>query len=499
MQRMKRSETTGDVLSRMMSGIEGRSVVDNLSIAVTWSMRLIGVTLCLAWCTSHDAAAQNDAPAGESPAAETATEEKSAPQAEPATEAEATTAAPVNKPPQKTVDIVYAEPRATEASDREWRSKHQIKFQNAMKSLAPTNAETKELVDGANMFVDRMTIPKFIHDLHRNVIDPARRSVEGQLTQARPKEILLKAMTDRSVELLTQTPPHHPDIQLGLVILIAALNSQPAGNNTAAIPYTGTSKALIGILENTAYPLQCRITAASGLGRIGREAVVGSKLGDLSVVQRNEVAASLAKMLLDTGSQGAEDGKVWFRTRLAESLGDCGVAYDLSKSSIFIDTLMTVGANPQENIRVRSAAIRSVSQLQLDAQVNLVFVMHETVKLSLEIATKCNEAVDRKRQIRADLRHANLDVYFTFQPRTTLQAGLNWGFLNQIKRNGLSQHDASVTSAYAAVLPVVNHILSNSKKATAVPPAQTAALQAWLDANPPADRKPTSVSPKPVP
>ena len=475
----------------MVFGIEGRSVVGNLRNVVSWYTLVAGVALLGVCLSTGLVSAQDDTPP---------TPQVPAGAEKPAEAPPASNPAPATAP--KAAAVIYAEARITEADIKKWNSTRSLKFSSAQKSIAPTSAETKELIDGANLFVDKMTIPKFRVDLHRYVIEPARRSVEGQLTLAKPREILLKAITDRSLELLKATPPHHPDVELGIVILLSTMNAQVAGTNTAAVPFTGSAKALITVLEDPRHPLQSRIMAAKGLGRMGLEAVPGIKGGDLSVVQRGEIATSLAKVLLDVNnSGGTEDGKLWYRWRLAEALGDCGMAYDLNKGSGYIDVLLAVATNPKENLGVRAVAMRAVTQLAWDAQVNVPLILSETLKLQVEIANQYNAAVMSKKLVSAELHHANLNLYFAFQPETAQQVTLMWGLRYQTKRAGLNQYTPLATSAYDVLLPAVNHIASRPKasQAALMPPALIAALQSWIDANPPQNRKPTAASPNPLP
>jgi len=493
--------------SLMVLGIEGRSVVGNLRIVVSWSSRWVGAILIVVCCQSGPVSAQDTPPAATKPPAASATEATAVetPAAE-ALPSEAPAAQPAVVPPPKAAPVVYAEPRITEDESKKWNSTRSTKLQSALKSSAPNTAETKELIDAGTMFIDRMTIPKNISDLHLKVIDPARRSVDGPSTNSSAKKILLKAMADRGLELLTQKPPHDPDVQLGIVILLGTLNSQPPKGTATAVPYIGSAKALIAVLENSDSPLQCRIAAATGLGRMGREAAVGVSLGDLSVVQRNEIATSLAKALLATEAQGNDDGKIWFRSRVAEALGDCGVASSLTKAPVFIDALMVTVTNPGENVRVRASAIRAVTQLQWDGQTNFPLVLSEAVKLCAEIANQYNASVEAKRPVSANLRHANLDVYLAFRPKTDKPTNppqaippTNWGFVNQTKRNGLTQYEPAVKAAYDVILPVVNAVLVNENRLVAISPAVIAPVEAWITANLPSNRKPTPVSPQPVP
>ncbi len=446
----------------MVLGIEGRSVVGNLRNVVSWSMRLAGLAVLGVCFFAGPVSAQ--------------------------------------APPAATV---YAPPRTTVKDDTAWRKSNQLKWQAALKAIAPTNAETKILVDGSNLYVDRMTIPEYLPDLPRRVIDVAKRLPEGQLTSPKPREILLKTMTARVGELLAENPPHHPDIQLGLVLLLGDLNSKVVTTPPSTVPYTGSYKVLITVLEDPARPLQCRIHAASALGRIGREAVIGVSGGDLTVLQRSEIAAALARVLTSAPAQGLEAGKVWFRCRVAEALGDCGVAFDLNNASVFIDALMITATNPAEHLRVRSACLRATTQLNWNGSTNVPLILHETAKLLLEVAQGYNAAlVANKRLPNADFQHANFDVYLSFNPRTAHQAStLKWGVLNQSTRPGLAPHDPAIKAAYAVALPVIQQIVSNPKIPVLIPAAQIAALDAWVKApaNVPKDRKPTGTSPKAVP
>ncbi|MFO1006012.1 MAG: hypothetical protein U0929_08635 [Planctomycetaceae bacterium] len=447
---------------------------------------------CILLCQTGTASAQQ-APTPPAPASEPAADSETLP-AVPTEEA----APPAPAPRSKAPAVVYAPPRVTEKDDQEWRSKRQIKFQRAQKALAVSGAESKELIDAGTHFVDRMTIPKLVGELPLGAIEPIRRAVD--FCQPNPKAVLLKAVTDRAVELLAEKPAHPPDVQLGIVILLGTLNAQPGSVNAPPAPYTGSSKALITVLEDTSMPLQCRIAAAIGLGRMGREARERVSLGDLSVVQRNEIATSLAKVLTSSEAQAMDEGHVWFRGRVVEALGDCGEAFDLIKTSVFIDALMTTATNPQETLRVRAAAIRAATQTKWDGQVNFPLILNETVKLSAEIANASNAAIAAKKPIPSELRHANIDIYLAFQPKTDRQANtLYWGLLNQTKRNGLGGNAPAVQTAYAAVLPVVNTILTTGNKLIAVPQNLIAAEQAWIAANPPQNRKATTISPNALP
>lgn len=374
-------------------------------------------------------------------------------------------------------------------------------------------------------------MPKNRPDLYRYVIDQARGPIDGQLTSAAARAIVLKVMNDRCVELLTQDPPHHPDVQLGLAILMTSMNASTPTNKTP-VPYTSAFRSVIALLDNTAVPLQCRIIAAKGLSRMAKDAVVGVPDGDLTSVQRNEIAVALAKTLLASDSAGDDEGKQWFRSRIAEALGNCGLAFDLNGSSTPIDALMTVATNPQEALFVRAKALRAATQTAWNAQTNVPLITHEAMKLLVEVGKANNAAVaantaataaaakaiaDAKAldpnsaaakakvpppsQLPAKLQHANNDIYLSFQPETSAQVALKWGLLNQVNRPGLNQNGPLVTAAYGLAMPVINHVMALEKRKVPVliPNKTLEAVDTWLKANVPADRKVTGISPAPLP
>jgi hypothetical protein len=162
--------------------------------------------------------------------------------------------------------------------------------------------------------------------------------------------------------------------------------------------------------------------------------------------------------------------------------------------------LMITVANPAENIGVRATALRAATQLQWDGQTNVPLILSEAVKLEAFVAKAYNDELAAKKPVSSELRHANFQLYLAFRPATAHQGStLNWGLLNQIRRPGLSQHEPAITAAYNTVLPVINHIVGNPKPKAPIPAAPLAAIDAWIQANPPVDRKPTPVSPRALP
>lgn len=434
-------------------------------------------------------------PAAADPAAATPAAEKSA------EEQPAEVKKPAESGGQIRSKIEYAEPVLTKEDEQNIRRTLLLRVQRALKSIAPTNAERKDLEDWARFSVDRMTMPEYRSELPRLVIDPARRSAEGQLTAAAPKSILLKAMNDRCIELLAKKPSHHPDVQLGLAILMTTMNAATPSNKTP-VPYTAGYKTIVSLVENTAVPLQCRIIAAGGLLRIARDSVVGTTDGDLTTVQRNEISVALANVLVSTDAAGNDEGKIWFRTIVADALGDCGLAFDLNGRSTPIDSLMTIATNPKEMLRVRATAMKAATQTAWNAQTNVKLILHETMKLVVEVAKANNAAVAANpatKTLPADLSHANLEVYFCFQAKTSAQVTLKQGLLNQVTRPGLTANGQLVTAAYDIAMPVINHVLSKAKSPVVVPNATLAAVDTWLKENAPTDRKVTPVSPAPLP
>lgn len=518
--RLERQHSIIDV-----AGIEGRSVVVILRNVVSRYLVFAG---CV-WLLLVQAVVAQQAPPAADPAAPAATDPAAPPAAENAVETKAD--APAESGGQIRSKIEYALPVISKDEEKALRSKLQVPISRFLKAIAPTNAEKAVGEEFARFQVDRLTMTEYRPDAFIKVIEPARRSAEGPLTTPAAKAILLKAMTDRCVELLAQNPPHHPDVQLNAVILMTSLNAATPANKTP-VPYVASYRSIIGLLDNTALPLQCRIMAARGLGRIALDSAVGVPYGDLTSVQRNEITVALAKTLVASDSAGDDEGKQWFRSRVAEALGDCGLAFDVNGSSAPIDALMLIASNPKESLRVRATAMRAATRTAWNAQTNVHLITHETLKLVVEIGNANNAAVaanaaaeaaakkaiaDAKAKdpmsaaakatvpppsgLPASLRWANIETYFCFQPMTATQATQKFGLLNQVARPGLIQQAPLVNSAYEVIKPVINHVQDKDKaaKPVAIPNVTLAAVDAWLKANPPANRMVTPVSPQPLP
>lgn len=439
-----------------------------------WSSLLGALWLCLGMATSELSAQDPAAPAAE---------------AAPEVKAED---APVDP------DANYAPSRLSPDDETKWRRSSLVSFQNALRSSAPTTAETKVLVDGATLYVNKITMTSLRKDLWKSAVDPAKRVVD--LAPPAIRSILASTMVKQIGELLKENPRHPPEVELNLVLLLANLNSQPGSTTppTPMVPYTPAHPLLIEYVQDPTRLVQSRIHAAMALGRIGRDAVVGVKDGDLSVVQRAAVATSVATTLRSTEIQGPKVGHVWLRWRLVEALGNCGLGIEPTGAPSYIDAAMAVAADPKENIKVRAAALQAVSQMNLPGNTNVPLILSEIMKVVEQVAKNYNAAAQAKAKLPVDpdSSWAIMECYLAFQPATQQQANAPrlWGMLNQSKRSGLGGYSASIKGAYDLCVPITNHMINNAKSPIVIPKAQVDAVSKWIQDNPPADRKPTATS-----
>jgi hypothetical protein len=240
------------------------------------------------------------------------------------------------------------------------------------------------------------------------------------------------------------------------------------------------------VLDDPAQLVECKLWAVRGLGRVCRDV-------DFSASDRDKVATRIVAALQEPDALAQENW--WYRLRLIDALGDTGICYNLQRQPIVIDALFAVMSSNKEHLMVRTTAARAATQLpwlQAD-NVNLPLFTHQLCKLTRDMAATRNGNLNAPYW-----RYCFLSVYLCFNPQTAEQKQRNWGLLQKVKQPGYTQHEPLVTTAYQALVPVINSVTGT----VPAQPRQTTAdeiraLDDWLKNNVPTDNKPTPSS-KPV-
>ena len=390
--------------------------------------------------------------------------------------------------PAATFGQETAAPRVTTEAEKEW-SKKNFTWLKALKTSQPSGQEKEIIVTGAKHFVGRLTNPDNASRL-LGQIDPFITLIYGPGTSAGARAIVHQTVVEYCRELLTANPPFPEVVNTNLVILLSKLVAAPANTQkqTPAVPFVATIGPLQAVLNSEVLTLPPKIRAARTLGIVALNAVPGVQGGDLSIREKDAIVADLLKALKSPAAQGKGVGPCWYREALVEALGNCDLPLTLAGLSTPIDALMDRLVDRQEDLQVRGAAARAISQLKLNNTFNLHLIIHETAIFHLQLALDYNGTPVANRT--GSFKWGAAYGYFAFKPQNENDAKVRgWGFLN------LASQAPLVNGAYQECFKITKALLSVPVQQT-VPGADITSLKDWLTKNPPASRKATPKSPE---
>lgn len=388
-----------------------------------------------------------------------------------------------------------APPRITTEGEKEWSRKNNFPWTKALKASQPSGQEKDILINGAKHFVDRLTNPDNASGLLKQ-IDPFITILYGPGTSTGARAIVHQAAIEHCRELLTVNPPFPEVVNTNLVILLSKFIAAPGNTQkqTPPVPLVATIAPLQAVLNSEVLSLPPKIRAADALGTVALNAVPGVQGGDLSIREKDAIAADILKALKSPSAKGKGVGPCWYRETLIEALGNCDLPLTLAGLSTPIDTLMDRLIDRQEDRQVRGAAARAISQCKLNNTFNLHLIVHETAIFHLQLALDYNATPPADRT--GSFKWAAVYGYFAFKPQSDAEAKIRgWGFLTQVTTPALAPQAALVNSAYGVCVKIPQSLLSQTPPA-AVPGADITALRNWITANPPASRKVTPKSPE---
>lgn len=363
---------------------------------------------------------------------------------------------------------------------KEWRTKKSIDARNALGVNSPNTQQSQLLKELVHFYLSQLL--QSPDNPIRDVVDRLLGEINRANTTTAARTIIIEEVLSLARTLLT-----HPESQIrtDTMVLVIQLNSVPysisTGTEVPAVPYLGAAKLLISVLKDETQLLECRILAARGLARIGRD-------GSPSLVEKSEMAVALVGAL-GTIPAGTSDETWWFRYRVIEALGYVDRIDDVSGKPIVVETLLKVIADPQETWINRSQAALSISRLPYSGSVNVPLITHEIVKLIAQMTDAYNKSPKS-----STWKHAFSRTYLAFRPADSKQANKRWGLLEQVKRPGVTNHERKVLDAWDASFSVFQSVLTAS--GTPIPDAASQKLKTWIAENAPTDR---SVAPGAAP
>ena len=373
----------------------------------------------------------------------------------------------------------YAGPKITAAERKSWvQQQHRTKYTNALRKL------DKEEIDlGVRYHLYGLTMEEYRDDNYEefgdslpDLVRKFLKELESPVVSAESRAYANQQVVEVAQELLDQPP----EVRINVCILVSSLNVKNAGpRGEPAVPYIPSIDFHSAVLRNPSQLVSCKIWAAIGMGRIGRDA-------QPSVTERSQIANDLAAALVAPDAAGEDH--MWYRMRLVESLGYSGLTHDVTRQPVVIDSLMRVLIDPQEHWVVRATAARSIPQLPLESKTEIPLICYEIGRLTQQMAQARNQNLKSPYW-----KYCFLNVYMAFQSRTEEEQEKKWGLLNQVTKPALRQHAANVQSLYEAILPIVNSVTQTVEPA-ATPASDIEGLGEWIQNNVPQNWKVTPES-----
>ena len=386
-----------------------------------------------------------------------------------------------------------AAPRLTADGEKEWGRKNNLAFTKALKATQPSAQEKDLLISGAKFYVDRLTNPDNAGNTLR-LVDQFLNQIYGPSTSSAARTILLDATVEHCRELLTASPPFPEVVNTNLVILLSRLYSQ-AGNiqkGTPPVPFVATMVPLQAVLNSETLTLPPKIRAARALGVIGLNAQAGVVGGDLAIKNRDAIVVALVKALKSKAAQGDSVGACWYREALVDAIGSCDLPMTLAGGSDPIDALMGRLVDRKEELRVRGAAARAISQCTLNNTFNIPLIVHEIGIFHLQLAEAYNATPAAART--GAFKWAAWFGYSSFKPQDPAQAAKGWGLIAWGTKGQLAANKGTIDAAFTVCLPIVKELINVPNLPASVTAGSIDGLKNWLKKNAPTNRKVTPKS-----
>jgi hypothetical protein len=344
----------------------------------------------------------------------------------------------------------------------------------ALKSLSPNNAVEKQIQAGVRFRVLRLTIPEnwpYMAQLTKDLVSDLDVFASDF---PRAREIAARAAVKELDALLFTDQPLF--VKINAIRLLGRLNieSPNRGTGKPAVPYVPAADPLVKVLTDSQMGLVVKIAAARGLQRIMTDA-------DPSRQMRDKISRALTDQVNAIQDYPEGAGRDWYYLTLVSALGAAEFPRSMTQQTYVVDALWKTLHDETLPWHIRSRAVRSLGQLQLDASFNVPLLVHEIVLFAGQMFNAYNQNPKQ-----SHWRGAFADVYFAFRAEESRQQQKGWGLL----QDPPAAARQVIESAYQKVLPLVNGVVSQETPQpvpNAVPLLNEAL--AWMKANSPADRK----------
>ena len=337
-------------------------------------------------------------------------------------------------------------------------------------------ADKKLIAEGARYHLYLMTLkqdphkpenPTDLEKLRANILRDIQFSgrVSGNY-QAR--ELYLAELTRLAPDLFD----NHRMVRFSAVLLLSSLDLRDADRRkkTERTAYTLAYAPLLKVLTSTSQPVEVKIVAANGLGRIG---LMGGPSNALRVKIVEEIIPELQKSLKDHS---------WYQRSLVDALGSMGITDNLARQPVVTNALLDIMQDPKRTWGVRSAAAYNLGRLPLNARSDIKLITYSIVSLTRKMVDAYNQNNNAR-----FWKRCFWNVYLAFKPEA---AGMD---------NGLTQKKVNQTVVNDAYKQIVNSVATVVQPGVPpkIPAQVTKSMDDWLKKNLPKNFRVAPVQAKP--
>lgn len=375
------------------------------------------------------------------------------------------------------LDPSQAKPLMTVAEEKNFRARKEPNYmRNALKSLSPNNQTREQIEEGVRFRVLRLTMPENwpnIGNRTKELVNDLDVFADGA---PRAREIAAEAAVKELGALLDSDQP--PFVKINAASLLGRLNIESINRRTRtpAVPYAPAAEPLVKVLGDSQAGLDIKVAAVRGLERIMED-------GDPSRQLRDKISKALVEQVNNIENYTKGPPRDWYHRSLVQALGAVEFPRSMTQQPLVVDALWKTMHDESLSWSIRTRAVRSLGQLDLDASFNIPLLMHEVVLLAGKMTAEYNANPKQ-----SHWRGSFSDLYFAFRAHEERQQQKGWGFLI----NPPNAARDVIEGAYQIVLPLVNGVLKNETPEP-IPNNSLAKLlgeaSKWMKANAPSDRK----------
>lgn len=359
-------------------------------------------------------------------------------------------------------------------STLEYKRQFELNYRSVLKSKNLSNSN-KAILEGA-MHYQMATLALHANRHQRmSMFDRIRTDLRTSSTTAEARTFVLDTLIKLIPRLLKEDSP---ELRVAAVRMLGLLDVSSNPN----VPYIGAAPPLLEVLKRGDEEIHLKALAAKALGRI-------LESGSPHLTLRVEIAEALAaetrrlRSVQATFDKKLMAGYQWHMWHLVEALGSTQRTDNLTATVSFVEVLMEVLTDRNQDKLSRVRASRAISRLPLDANTNLELINHEIALLVLEM---CRAYQVDKQWPYWD--RAFTEVFIAYDGFNANEIASKMGLRNQATKGPLGAALPAINNARDLMLPLIRTVVNSPAARPNLDAKAISDLEVWTKSAVPADR-----------